>query len=75
MEFPVSRQQLHNIKKNVEEDVIKYNIEKVIDNIKERIIIYAYNGYNSYQQQLGVGLSNTKLKFDISNFRTLIPDK
>ena len=71
MEFPVSREQLHNIKKNVEEDVIKYNIEKAIDNIKERIIMHAYQGTLPH---LG-GLSDTKLKVDISQFRIIIPDK
>ena len=71
MEFPVSREQLHNIKKNVEEDVIKYNIEKAIDNIKERIIMHAYQGTLPH---LG-GLSGTKLKVDISKFQIIIPDK
>ena len=71
MEFTVSREQLHNIKKNVEEDIIKYNIEKIIDNIKERIIMHAYQGTLPH---LG-GLSGTKLKVDISNFITDFPDK
>ena len=71
MEFPVSREQLHNIKKKVEEDVIKYNIEKAIDNIKERIIMHAYQGTAPH---LG-GLSGTKLKVDIPKFETVIPDK
>ena len=71
MEFPVSREQLHNIKKNVEEDVIKYNIEKAIDNIKERIIMHAYQGTLPH---LG-GVSGTKLKVDISKFGIIIPDK
>jgi hypothetical protein len=71
MEFPVSREQLYNIKKNVEEDIIKYNIEKIIDNIKERIIMHAYQGTLPH---LG-GLSGTKLKVDISNFITDFPDK
>ena len=70
MEFPVSREQLHNIKKNVEEDIIKYNIEKIIDNIKERIIMHAYQGTLSHRE-----LSGTILKVDISNFRTDFPDK
>jgi hypothetical protein len=71
MEFPVSREQLHNIKKKVEEDVIKYNIEKAIDNIKERIIMHAYQGTLPH---LG-GLSGTKLKVDIPKFVIIIPDK
>jgi hypothetical protein len=66
MKFPVSREQLRNIKKDVEDEILEHNIEKAIDNIKERIIIHAYH--------LG-GLSNTKLKIDISQFRIIIPDK
>jgi hypothetical protein len=64
MKFPVSREQLRNIKKDVEDEILEYNIEKAIDNIKERIIIQAY-----------YGLSNTQLKFDIPQFRIVIPDK
>jgi hypothetical protein len=65
MKFPVSREQLRNIKKDVEDEIIEHSIEKAIDNIKERIIIHAY-----------YGLSNTKLKIDIPvQFRIIIPDK
>jgi hypothetical protein len=65
MKFPVSREQLRNIKKDVEDEIIEHNIEKAVDNIKERIIIHAY-----------YGLSNTQLKFDIPpHFRIVIPDK
>ena len=65
MKFPVCREQLRNIKKDVEDEIIEHNIEKAIDNIKERIIIHAY-----------YGLSNTKLKIDIPvQFRIIIPDK
>jgi len=71
MKFPVSREQLHSIKKDVEDGIIEYNIEKAIDNIKERIIIHAYQGTIPH---LG-GVSNTKLKVDIHQFRIVIPDK
>jgi len=72
MNFPVCRQQLRNIKKDVEDEIIEHNIEKAIDNIKERIIMHAYQG--TYEHL--VGLSNTKLKVDIpQTFRTIIPDK
>jgi hypothetical protein len=71
MNFPVCREQLRNIKKDIEDYIIEYNIEKVIDNIKERIIMHAYQGTLSH---LG-GISNTKLKIDISQFRIVIPDK
>jgi len=71
MKFPVSREQLHNIKKDVEDEILEYNIEKAIDNIKERIIMHAYQGT---LQHLG-GVSNTRLKVDIHQFRIVIPDK
>jgi hypothetical protein len=71
MKFPVSREQLRNIKNDVEDEVLEHNIEKAIDNIKERIIMHAYQGTIPH---LG-GLSNTKLKVDISQFRIVIPDK
>jgi hypothetical protein len=71
MKFPVSREQLYNIKKDVKDEILEYNIEKAIDNIKERIIIHAYQG--TYEH-LG-GISNTKLKVDIPQFRIVIPDK
>ena len=71
MKFPVSREQLRNIKKDVEDEIIEHNIEKAVDNIKERIIMHAYQGTLSH---LG-GVSVTKLKIDISQFRIVIPDK
>ena len=71
MKFPVCREQLRNIKKDVEDEIIEHNIEKAVDNIKERIIMHAYQGTYGH---LG-GLSNTKLKIDISQFRIIIPDK
>jgi hypothetical protein len=71
MKFPVSREQLRNIKKDVEDEILEHNIEKAIDNIKERIIIHAYQGTIPH---LG-GVSDTRLKFDISQFRIVIPDK
>jgi hypothetical protein len=66
MKFPVCREQLRNIKKDVEDEILEHNIEKAVDNIKERIIVHAYYG----------GLSCTKLKIDIPpDFRIVIPDK
>jgi hypothetical protein len=70
MKFPISREQLHNIKKDVEEEIIHYNIEQIVENIKDRIIMHAYQGTPSH---LG-GITNTKLKIDISKFRIIIPD-
>ena len=71
MKFPVSREQLRNIKKGVEDEILEHNIEKAIDNIKERIIMHAYQGTLPH---LG-GVSATKLKVDIHQFRIVIPDK
>lgn len=71
MKFPVCREQLRNIKKEVEDEIIEHNIEKAIDNIKERIIMHAYQGTLPH---LG-GVSGTKLKVDISKFVIVIPDK
>ena len=72
MKFPVSREQLRNIKKDVEDEIVEHNIEKAVDNIKERIIVQAYQGTLSH---LG-GVSVTKLKVDIPvRFQIVIPDK
>jgi hypothetical protein len=72
MKFPVSSKQLRNIKKDVEDEILEHNIEKAIDNIKERIIMHACQGT---LQHLG-GISNTKLKIDIPvPFQIIIPDK
>lgn len=71
MKFPVCREQLRNIKKEVEDEILEHNIEKAIDNIKERIIMHAYQGTLPH---LG-GVSGTKLKVDISKFVIIIPDK
>jgi hypothetical protein len=72
MKFPVCREQLRNIKKDVEDEILEYNIEKAIDNIKERIIMHAYQGTYPH---LG-GISNTRLKIDITvRFQIIIPDK
>jgi len=34
MKFPVSREQLRNIKTDVEDEILEHNIEKTTDNIK-----------------------------------------
>ena len=70
MKFPINREKLQNIKKDVEEEIIEYNIEKIINNIKVRILMHAYQGTLPH---LG-GISNTKLKIDIPQFRIIIPD-
>jgi len=70
MKFPINREKLQNIKKDVEEEIIEYNIEKIINNIKGRILMHAYQGTLPH---LG-GISNTKLKIDIPQFRIIIPD-
>ena len=55
----------------MEDEIVEHNIEKAVDNIKERIILHAYQGTLSH---LG-GVSATKLKVDIPQFRIVIPDK
>jgi len=71
MKFPITREQLQDIKKDVEEEFIQCNIEEIIENIKVRILMHAYRGTLPH---LG-GLTNAKLKIDISQFRIIIPDK
>jgi hypothetical protein len=70
MKFPINREKLQNIKKDVEEEIIQCNIEEIIENTKVRIIAHAYQGTISH---LG-GISNTKLKIEIYPFRIIIPD-
>lgn len=70
MKFPINREKLQNIKKDVEEEIIEYNIEKIINNIKVRILMHAYQGTLPH---LG-GISNTKLKIEVYQFRIIIPD-
>jgi hypothetical protein len=62
MKFPITREQLHNIKKDFEEEILQCNIEEIIENIKVRILVYAYGG----------GIT---LKIDIpQRFQIIIPD-
>jgi hypothetical protein len=70
MKFPINREKLQNIKKDVEEEIIQCNIEEIIENTKLRIIMHAYQGTYPH---LG-GLTNAKLKIDISQFRIIIPN-
>jgi hypothetical protein len=70
MKFPISREKLHSIKKDVDEYIIEYSIEKIIDNIKVRIITHAYSGTLPH---LG-GISSTKLRIDTSSLGISIPN-
>ena len=70
MKFPISREKLQNIKKDVEEEIIQCNVEEIIENTKVRILAHAYQGTYPH---LG-GISNTKLKIEIYPFRIIIPD-
>jgi len=70
MKFPINREKLQNIKKDVEEEIIECNVEEIINSIKVRILMHAYQGTLSH---LG-GISNTKLKIDIPKFRIIFPD-
>lgn len=60
MKFPITREQLQNIQKDVDEDSLQDTIELVITNIKEQIIAHAYS---PRAQHLG-GVSRTKLKVE-----------
>jgi hypothetical protein len=72
MKFPINREKLQNIKKDVEEEIIQCNVEEIIENTKVRILVHAY--YQGTYPHLG-GISNTKLKIDISQrFQIIIPD-
>jgi len=72
MKFPITREQLHNIKKDFEEEIIQCNIEEIIENIKVRILVYAYQ--EGTLPHLGE-IRNTKLKIDIpQRFQIIIPD-
>jgi hypothetical protein len=70
MKFPISREKLHSIKKDVEEYIIEYSIENIIDKIKVAIITHAYSGTLSH---LG-GISKTKLRIDTSSLGISIPN-
>ena len=70
MKFPISREKLHSIEKDVDEYIIEYSIEKIIDNIKVRIISHAYSGTLPH---LG-GISSTKLRIDTSLLGISIPE-
>ena len=86
MKFPITREELRNIKKDVEEEIIQCNIEKIIENIKVRILMHAYSF--CHHQYTGVAISAVagnyndpwrnnlrKLKIDIpQRFQIIIPD-
>lgn len=85
MKFPITREQLHDIKKDVEEDVIEYNIDLIVNSIQSRVIAHAYS-FCHHQYAGGaipcvIGKHNvvpclTKLKIDSpQRFQIIIPDK
>jgi len=65
MNSPITRQQLQNIKKYVEEDILQHNIERIVTATKERIIAHAFIPRREDQG----GISRTTLKIDLSQFR------
>ena len=87
MKFPVSREQLQDIKKDVEEEIIEYNINSIVESIQYRIIGRAYSF--CHHQYTGGAISAvsvnyndpwrynpTKLKIDINpHSRFEIPNK
>jgi hypothetical protein len=87
MRFPITREQLQDIKKSVEDEIIEYNINSIVESIQYRIIGRAYSF--CHQQYTGGAISAvtvnhsdswsynpTKLKIDINpNSRFEIPNK
>lgn len=64
MEFPMNRQRLQDIRKEIEDDAIEKCIEGIVNDIKEQIIAHAYF---PCLEHLG-GISKTKLKITISPY-------
>lgn len=64
MEFPMNRQRLQDIRKEIEDDAIEKCIEGIVNDIKEQIIAHAYF---PCLEHLG-GISKTKLKITRSNY-------
>jgi hypothetical protein len=86
MKFPITREELRNIKKDVEEEIIQCNIEEIIENTKVRILMHAYSFcHHQYaggaMSCVGVNYNDpwrnnpTKLKIDVpQRFQIIIPD-
>jgi len=86
MKFPINREKLQNIKKDIEEEIIQCNVEEIIENTKVRILMHAYSF--CHHQYTGVAIPAvignyndpwrnyaTKLKIDIpQQFQIIIPD-
>lgn len=64
MEFPMNRQRLQDIRKEIEDDVVEKSIEGIVNDIKEQIIAHAYF---PCLEHLG-GISKTKLKITRSDY-------
>lgn len=88
MKFPITREQLQDIKKDVEEEIIDYNINSIVESVQYRIIGRAYSCCTHHYgmsavSAVSVSLANyndqynpTKLKIDINpNSRFEIPNK
>lgn len=87
MKFPINREKLQDIKKDVEEEIIEYNINSIVESVQYRIIGRAYSF--CHHQYTGGAISavpanyndtwrynSTKLKIDINpNSRFEIPTK
>jgi len=66
MEFPISRQRLQDIRKEIEDDILKRSVDSVVDRIKYSILSHTYS---PFPEHLG-GITKTKLKININyNFR------
>lgn len=85
MRFPITREQLQDIKKSVEDEIIEYNINLIVESVQYRIIGRAYSCCTHHYGMSAVpaSLANyndlynpTKLKIDINpNLRFEIPNK
>ena len=70
MKFPISREQLRDIQKDVENAIVQDNIDLIVNNIKGQILSHAYQ---PLPMHMG-GISKTQLRIDISKFHFTIPN-
>jgi hypothetical protein len=64
MEFPMNRQRLQDIRKEIEDDFVEKYIKGIVNDIKEQIIAHAYF---PRLEHLG-GISKTKLKITVTRY-------
>lgn len=86
MKFPISREKLQNIKKDVEDNILEHNIDLIVKSIQRRVIVHAYSFYPNQNRggaiyAVAVNYNDpwrynpTKLKIDIpERSQIIIPD-